>query len=84
MDNFILRQFRILRLREAGLLSEWEKWYIPLPSKCMELNKRIDKPQLSLKHLSSAFVILIVGCVLSTIVFILEMMPIFSCLFRAN
>ena len=38
----------------------------------MELNKRNGKPKLSIEHLSSAFVILIVGYILSAVVFVIE------------
>ena len=52
---------RILRLREAeaGLIAEWDKWYTPSASKCMKINQRNYMPRLSLKHLSSPFVIFI-------------------------
>ena len=63
---------RILRLKESGLLNEWGSWYIPSTLKCMELNKRNEKPKLSIEHLSSAFVILIVGYILSAAVFVIE------------
>ena len=63
---------RILRLIETGFVSEWKKWYVPTPSNCMEINKRVKKPKLSIKHLSGAFVILSIGCFLSTVVFVLE------------
>ena len=56
---------RILRLHETGLLAQWEKYYIPSTSKCMEINQRNGMPRLSMKHLSSAFVILIVGFLIS-------------------
>ena len=68
--------FRILRLQEAGLLgvgSEWEKWYVPSPSKCMKVNERNGVPRrLSIKNMNSPFVILIAGYLLSLIVFISE------------
>ncbi len=70
---FILfRCFRILRLIHAGLINEWEKWYVSIPSKCMEINKRKKKPQLSIRHLSSPFLILIAGYLLAFAVFLLE------------
>ena len=65
--------FRILRLQEAGLLGgEWEKWYIPPSLKCMKVNELIGVPRLSLKNLSSPFIILIAGYILSFIVFVSE------------
>lgn len=45
---------------------------MPQPRKCMEINRRDDKRPLSLVHLSSAFVILIAGCMGSTISFVFE------------
>ena len=68
--------FRILRLQEAGLLcGEWEKWYVPSASKCMKVNEINGITRLSLKNLSSPFVILIdPDCRLpsSLVVFIVE------------
>ena len=63
---------RILRLRETGLVGEWEKRYVPSASKCMKINERKGISRLSLKHLSSAFVILIGGCLISLAAFIVE------------
>ena len=65
--------FRILRLQEAGLLGgEWERWYVPSASKCMKVNKVNGVTRLLLKNLSSPFVILIAGYLLSLVVFIAE------------
>ena len=71
--QFIFTRFvRTLRLQEAGLLVEWEKWYAPSASKCMKVNERNGIPRLSLKHLSSAFVILIASYVISLTAFAAE------------
>ena len=64
--------FSILRLHETGLLAEWEKWYVPSVSKCMKVNERNGNPRLSLKHLSSAFVLLVTGCLVSFVAFVAE------------
>ena len=64
--------FRLLRLQAAGLFGEWEKWYLPSTSKCTKVNERKEMPRLSLKNLSSAFVLLIAGYLLSLAVFITE------------
>ena len=64
--------FRILRLKAGGLLEEWEKWYVPTPSKCLDRNQRVRNQRLSTKHLNSAIVILITGCALSTVVCVIE------------
>ena len=69
---FLPRFVRILRLQEAGLLVEWEKWYVPSTSKCMKINQRKGMPRLSIKHLSSAFIILIAGYLISLVVFVTE------------
>ena len=71
-NTLVYIHYRILRLKESGLLNEWGSWYIPSTSKCMELNKRNEKPKLSIEHLSSAFVILIVGYIISAAVFVIE------------
>ena len=66
---------RILRIKEAGLLSEWENWYVPKKTKCMQINQRDRKiPRISIGHLGSAFVILLAGYVISILVFIIEKM----------
>ena len=67
---FVLHPFvllRTLRLQEAGLINEWYKRYVPSASKCMKVNERNNKPRLSIKHLSSPFVILATGYLLSLI-----------------
>ena len=65
--------FRILRLKEAGLLGgEWVKWHVPSSSKCMKVNELNGVPRLSLKNLSSPFFILIAGYIISLIVFVSE------------
>ena len=64
--------FRILRLRESGLVDEWYKWYVPSISKCMKVNQRNRMPRLSIKHLSSAFVILAAGYIISFSVLVAE------------
>ena len=75
INNIYFLRFRILRLREAGLLSdgvEWGKW--SSSSRCMKVNelKGGNRLSLSLKHLSSPFVILAAGYLLALIVFVSE------------
>ena len=67
-------------MKAAGLIDHWETWSVPQPRKCMEINRQDDKRPLSLVHLSSAFVILIAGCVLSIMAFVFEITPTF-CMF---
>ena len=59
-------------VQEAGLIGEWYNWYLLSASKCMNLNERKRIPRLSMKHLSSAFVILIAGYVASLVAFVGE------------
>lgn len=64
---------RILRVKSAGLLEEWEKWFTPTPFQCLKINQRDNsKRRLTLKHLSSAFVIIATGWVFSILVFVIE------------
>ena len=69
---FVSHFISILRLHETGLLSKWEKLYAPSASQCMKINERKGMPRLSTKHLSSAFVILIAGYLISLSAFVLE------------
>ena len=70
----------IQRMKAAGLINHWETWSVPQPRKCMDINRQDGKRPLSLVHLSSAFVILVAGCVVSFITFVFEIMSTF-CIF---
>jgi hypothetical protein len=69
-------------MRDFGLLDIWAKWYQPDIRQCldkadkmMQLKtplKKKDLSRLSLKHLTGAFVVLIVGNVFSLIAFLAE------------
>ena len=72
MFIFFLAFYRILHLHDTGLLDLWEKWYTPSNLKCLKLNQRRGIPRLSLGHLSSAFVILVAGYLVSMFVFLAE------------
>ena len=64
---------RILRTREAGLVDLWESWYIPNSDKCTKIYNRDKTPQrLTLSHISGAFILLGVGCVMSLLGFLVE------------
>lgn len=56
----------------AGLQDFWETWYTPNPRECIEITHQKNKPRLSLRHLSSAFAVLIVGMLISFVTFLLE------------
>ena len=60
-------------MQAAGLFYEWGKWNLPSTSKCTKVNERKEMPfRLSLKNLSSAFILLISGYLLSLVAFIAE------------
>lgn len=63
---------RTLRIHQTGLSVFWESWYAAKPWRCMEINHRAKLPRLSIGHLSSAFLILFIGYVLSFVIFCFE------------
>ena len=66
---------RMITLWETGLLLHWHSWYVPVPYRCLQVRRqKVNKPRLSLKHLSSAFVVLCGGCCASLIVFMGELL----------
>ena len=63
----------ILELRQYGLIQHWEKNFAPQPNECATKYSEIpNKPRISLKNLSGAFLLLIVGLSIATLVFIIE------------
>ena len=65
---------RIVAVWETGLLDFWN---IRTPSKIVKCLKREQKPEkvtLGMRHLSSAFILLIAGYILSICALFLEMM----------
>jgi hypothetical protein len=78
--NEIFLFYRILRLRETGLISYWEKNFQADPRPCLNDNsqrrrgrdKSATPTRLSLKNLSGAFVILVVGYLIAFLVFLNE------------
>lgn len=67
--------YSILELRATGLMDEWNKKFNPEPTECLMKykEKANDKTRLSLRNLTSAFVLVVFGWVLSTIIFVAEL-----------
>ncbi|XP_046449191.1 ionotropic receptor 93a-like [Daphnia pulex] len=66
----------ILELQQTGLIDYWDTWFRPMPPQCngkppMESKKKKQLP-LSLKNLTGAFVVLLVGLSLSFLAFLCE------------
>lgn len=75
-----LGYYRLLELQESGLIDHWDLWFRPMPDQCMENVKRSGvktrgskkHPPLSLKNLSGAFLVLLVGVSLAVLAFLCE------------
>ena len=64
---------RILELRQFGLIQHWEKQFLPQPNECAtKYLEKPEKPRISLKNLSGAFLLLLVGISVAILVFIIE------------
>ena len=62
-----------MEMREFGLIEHWEKKFTPQPDECFDKYKEIpDKPRISLKNLSGAFVVLVVGFAIALLVILIE------------
>ena len=73
MSLFNFLHKRILELRENGLLQHWQNKYNPKLDKCMDAAPKKDKNHpISLKNLTGAFVVLLVGYFISLISFLVE------------
>ena len=60
---------------DTGLVRHWIKSYQPSPKGCLLEDYKKNVPAirvLTLKDLSSAFVVLLMGCALSLLVFLIE------------
>ena len=71
--------FRLLELQEIGLVDYWDLWFRPVPGKCLPIFKTKPKSlrseklsPISLKNLTGAFVVLLVGMSLSLLSFLCE------------
>jgi ionotropic glutamate receptor len=66
-------------MRAAGLMDIWTQWYQPDIQKCLTEKDKITKkvsrkesPRLSLKNLTGAFVVLLIGYLVSFVAFLAE------------
>ena len=79
-ELLIFLNIRTLELFETGLISLWSNWFEPNARPCWNNNndnrnaKSNKKPlvRLSLTNLTGAFVVLAVGCLVSTLAFLIE------------
>ncbi|XP_046449165.1 ionotropic receptor 93a-like [Daphnia pulex] len=68
----------LLELQEMGLIKYWDLWFRPMPRQCMETIKSgyttptNKHTHLSLKNLTGAFIVLLVGFFLSLLAFLCE------------
>nr|CAH0101814.1 unnamed protein product [Daphnia galeata] len=69
---------RLLALQQTEMIDHWDSWFRPIPRQCMDnIRKRSKKTEtrhstLSLKNLTGAFVVLLIGFSLSFLVFLVE------------
>jgi hypothetical protein len=62
-------------MQETGLLEEWINEFNPVATECLLKKKKNHKGhrQISLKNLTSAFILLIFGICVSFLVFVVEL-----------
>jgi hypothetical protein len=66
---------RILNLQENSLVNFWDTWFRPMPPQCNgkpQSGKKKELSPLSLKNLTGAFLVLLVGMSLSLLAFLGE------------
>jgi hypothetical protein len=65
-----------LELLQIGLIDHWDTWFRPMPPQCNGKppngNKTKKLSPLSLKNLTGAFLVLLIGLSLSILVFLIE------------
>ena len=74
-------EYRTLRLYEIGLISLWKNWFEPSTKPCLNdqgntgntRNKKKKLARLSLANLTGAFAVLAIGCFISLVAFLVEM-----------
>jgi len=77
-DDKLFSTKRLLELQQIGLINYWDLWFRPMPRQCMENIKSgyttptNKHPPLSLKNLTGAFIVLLVGFSLSLLAFLCE------------
>ena len=68
----------LLALQQTGIIDHWDSWFRPLPPQCKANIRKQSKKTgtkhvaLSLKNLTGAFVVLLIGFSLSFLVFLVE------------
>ncbi|XP_046642725.1 ionotropic receptor 93a-like [Daphnia pulicaria] len=66
----------ILELQENGLINYWDTWFRPMPPQCngkpQIRSKKTKLSPLSLKNLTGAFLVLLIGLGLSILAFLVE------------
>ena len=72
--QFLFDFTSILKMHETGLLEKWKNEFNPVSKECSLLKKKkIRNPQISLKNLTSAFILLLSGICLSILIFVAEL-----------
>jgi ionotropic glutamate receptor len=67
-----------LDLQQTGIVDHWDSWFRPMPRQCKaNVKKGYKKPKtkhlpISLKNLTGAFVILLIGFSVSFLAFLVE------------
>jgi hypothetical protein len=76
LKNNVCVGFRILELHQIGLVDFWDAWIRPMPLQCDGkppiVSKKNKVNPLSLKNLTGAFLVLLVGMSLSILAFLGE------------
>ena len=71
MDNYFIR---LIRLEEVGLKIAWRKFNMNTPEQCRKLQKTTQNRPLTFRNLQSTFAVLIIGLVISILVFVIELL----------
>lgn len=76
---------RLLEIVEAGLVDYWDVWFRPMPPQCQQniksakpvdsktLKKKDKPPALTLRNLTGAFIVLLIGLSFSFLTFLGEL-----------
>lgn len=60
-------------MKQFGLIERWGKQFLAQPDECLNnYQDKPDKPRISLKNLSGAFLILLIGLATSSLIFVME------------
>ncbi len=71
----ILDPYRVIEMNQFGLIEHWIASYQAMPHQCLAQaakKQRFETPRLSLKNLTGAFAVLVIGYVVSFLVFVIE------------